>query len=184
MAGIPSWQSQPSAWDRVVLDGQVLPGLGRVVPKGAGSGLDVRKAPKSHYSALVDQGYEPCKGTLELTVGFEGTSSGYGSAEDQWTALATFIEKVRPKRAQKRHAFAVSHPHFKLFGISRVYVTRVGPLEGEGPGTRTIKIDWVEYARVVAADAGDVSALKPKVNVALSSLERAPKPSATKTGPG
>lgn len=185
MASIPLWQDEPGTWDVVVLNGVALPGVARVTTDGASSGLDVRTAPKSHYATLVDQGYRAARGTIDLVLGFEGTSAGYGSAADQWSRWLTVLETIRPRKAATRNAFTVSHPALKMLGISKVYITRVGPPEGEGPGVRRVRIDWVEYGRVVSADAGSVGLARPRQDVSISSLDKAKKerPSTSETMP-
>lgn len=184
MAGtVPSWQTQPTVWDRVQLGADWLPGRCRVMVEDISSGLDVRKAPKSNRAALVDQGYNPVKATIEMTIGFNPIGADWPSASEQFVRWQAILGKIRPRRAGKRVALAVSHPQFEMAGVGKVFVTAVSGLVGDGPGVRTVTIRVIEQAPIVAASAGTVTAAKPKGSTSLSTLQRAPNPAATDAGP-
>lgn len=174
MALIPSWLAAPQTWDTVVLNNRVIPGVADVTYT-ISSGLTVRKPPKGHYAAIVDQGYKPAQGEIRIRFGFEGVN-GYGSAEDQWESWQALVEEIFPRRRATRQAYPVSHPKFALAGIASVYVADVSSPEGEGPGTRTATIKWIEYGKVVSAAAGSVNGApaKPVGSTDLSSLDRSP----------
>lgn len=184
MAAIPSWQTQPTVWDKLLLGTRWLPGPVQVEMQEISSGLDVRKAPKSNRAVLVDQGYNPVKATIIMTIGFTPIGPDWASAEDQFLQWQEVLAQIRPKRAQKQVALTISHPQFQLVGVSKVFVVSVGGLEGKGPGIRTVRIRVVEQAPVVPAAAGAVGVAQPKGSTSISTLRRAPDPAATDTGPG
>lgn len=185
--GTPSWQSQPDTWDRMKLGDDWLPGPVEVTIKDVSSGLDVRKAPKSNRATLVDQGYEPIKVTVKLTIGFNPSSSAWPSALEQFSQWLKINEKLRPKRAQKRNALTVSHPQLAIFGVSRVFVDSISGLSGSGPGSREITISLIEQAPVVSSasfgGSGAVQAGPAKAAPPISTLSKAPSPAKTATKP-
>lgn len=183
MALVPSWQDSPESWDKLKLGDDWLPGPVRVSIQKIDSGLDVRKAPKSNRAALVDQGYNPVRASIQVTIGFDPINSSWPSASDQFKSWQRIFDKIRPKRVQKRSALSVSHPQFSMVGISQVYVMSVSGLEGTGPGIRTVTIDVVEKAKVLPASTGTVGVLKPKGSTSLSTLNKADNPAQNETGP-
>jgi hypothetical protein len=189
MATVPSWQAQPEAWDKLRLGNDWLPGPVKVtLAQDISSGLDVRKAPKTNRAALVDQGYNPVKAVIEFSIGFEPIDPGWPSAADQFKLWQGIFERIRPKRAQKRVALTISHPMFVMCGVNSVYVESVSLPIGEGPGLRTLRITVIEVGPIVSAASvgatGTVAVAKPKGSTALSSLNRAPNPAVSSTGPG
>lgn len=180
---IPFWGDTPEAWDQGTIDGNLVPGI-MDVEVNAESGIDERRSPRTHRSVLVDQGYRLARGYITVTLGFEPLSPGYGTPRSQWEAWQALEEKIRPKRAQKRIAHSVVHPKLAIKGIKQVYFTKIGSLQGKGPGVRTIRIDFVEFGPVepMQVTSGAVTA-QPKLSTDLSSLRRAQAPSATETGP-
>lgn len=184
---VPSWQTSPEVWDRLKLGDDWLPGPVTVAIKEVSSGLDVRKAPKSNRSVLVDQGYEPIRASIKMTIGFDPSSSEWSSAEEQFKLWQKIFEKLRPKRAQKRNAITVAHPALAMVGVSRVYVDSISGLVGDGPGIRTVQISLIEQAPVVASSSfgggGAVAAGPMKAAPPISTLSKAPSPSKTSTGP-
>ena len=178
---VPYWGDDPKAWDQCKFNKQLVPGIVKVtyqVPKR----LDVRKPPKAHYAVLVDQGKPPFEGTIKITLGFHATAGQpYDDGSMQWDRWLALEQALWGKKASVRNAIAVSHPEFARKGISHVYMDEPGPLEGEGPGTRTITIAWYQNAKIVPAGAGEVKAPAPKKDVSISSLKKAPKPSSTET---
>lgn len=180
MATVLSWQVEPSTWDRLRLGNDWLPGPVTVDMPDIDSGLDVRKAPKTNRSQLVDQGYNTIISTIEMTIGFDPVDAGWSSADDQFTIWQRIFAKIRPKRAQKRVALTISHPIFNMAGVSTVYVKSVSGLKGKGPGVRTVTIKVYEQAPIVSASAGVTAVGPPKGAPSISSLSKVPK---TNTGP-
>lgn len=180
---VQSWQQSPSTWDKLRLGNDWLPGPVDVDIPDIDSGLDVRKAPKTNRSQLVDQGYNPVVSTITMTIGFEPIGPDWSSAADQFKAWQRIFEKIRPKRAQKRVALSISHPQYALAGISTVYVKSVSGLKGKGPGIRTVTIKVYEQAPIVPATAGITTVGKPKGSTDVTTLGKATNPAATGTGP-
>lgn len=184
MATVPSWQTRPSAWDKLLLGTDWLPGPVQVDIQEISSGLDIRKAPKTNRAVLVDQGYNPVKATITLTIGFNPIGPDWPSAVDQFALWQGILGRIRPKRAQKQVAITVSHPQFQIVGVSKVFVVAVSGLMGRGPGVRTVTIRVVEQAPVVPAAAGSVQVAQPKGSTSISTLKKAPDPATNETGPG
>lgn len=178
---IAFWRTSPLVWNQLKIDGTTVPGIVKVTVK-RGQRLDVRKPPKAHHATLVDQGKPPAEGEIEITIGFDAVvGQPFGTGAEQWTAYQKLEQTVFGKKPSKRNASKVSHPEFTRAGIAQVFFGDPGTLEGEGPGTRTVKIPWFEYGKITSAEAGTVggASLKPKMDVSTKSL--AVKPSATAT---
>lgn len=180
---VPSWQQAPTVWDKLKLGNDWLPGPVEVDVPDIDSGLDVRKAPKTNRAQLVDQGYNLVTVTVTMTIGFESLCPDWSSASDQFKQWQAILERIRPKRAQKRVSLSVSHPQLVLAGISAVYVRSVSGLKGSGPGVRTVTLKLVEQAPISAASPGTTVVGKPKGSVDLATLNKAANPAATQTKP-
>lgn len=181
---IPSWLESPETWDTCVLNNRVVPGVVRV-RFTAKSGLSVRKPPKGHYAAIVDQGHPPMTGELIVKFGFEGTAQGYGSAEKQIQLWFELMDEIYPQRRNTRSAYPITHPALASVGVSRVFITDASSPEGEGPKPRTATLKWLEYGNVTSAAAGEVSAgpAQPIGSVDITTLDTVPSPAATESGP-
>lgn len=180
---IPFWRDNPLVWDQLKIDGTVVPGIVKVTVK-RGPRLDVRKPPKAHHAVLVDQGKPPAEGEIEITIGFDAVNGQpFGTGAKQWTDYQKLETTVFGKKPSKRNAFKVSHPEFTRAGITQVFFGDPGPLDGEGPGVRTVKIPWYEFGKITSAGSGTVggASLKPKMDVSTKSLAK--KPSATEVLP-
>ena len=185
---IPSWQTDPLAWDQLKINGRIVPGRAHVRYKIA-SRLDVRKPPKMHRAVLVDQGVPPVEGEIELEFGFEAApGSPFGTAASQIDAWFNLEAELFGRKAGERKAYVVSHPEFSRKGISKVYLEEPGSLQGSGPGTRTIVMGWCQFDKIYPASIGEVQAGPTKPLTAVKStdirtLAAAKKPSSSNTGP-
>ncbi len=186
---VPFWGDAPEAWDKPVINGTRWPGKS-VVQVTAASGLDLRKAPKQHYMRIVDQGYVPARGTITVTLGFEGEDRNYSDARSQWELWQDVYEQIRPRKARVRKAFTASHPALTMNGITAIYFNKIGPLRGDGPGVRTITLQWIEESKIVSAASGSVSRQRvPVRSTDILTLDRntptppSEDPSSTGTGP-
>jgi hypothetical protein len=187
-SAIPFWQDDPLAWDRLSINGALVPGRVRVTVKRAPR-LDVRKPPKMHSAVLVDQGKPPAEGEIEILLGFESSpGSPFGTAAKQWADWCAMEASIFGGKPGERKAFVVSHPKFQWAKISRVYLEDPTGLDEDGPGARTIKIAWKEYGKIFPASVGEVSAgpgkpLTPVKSTDIRTLAAAKKPSASNTKP-
>ena len=185
---IPSWQTDPLAWDQLKINGAIVPGRARVRYKVPNS-LDVRKPPKFNKAVLVDQGEPPLEGEIEIEFGFESApGSPFGTAASQISGWFAMEAALFGRKSKTRQAFLVSHPEFMRSGVSKIYLQRPGSLQGEGPGTRTVVIPWCQYDKVYPANVGEVSAgpskpIRPIGNTDIRTLAAAKKPSSSNTGP-
>ena len=182
---IPSWQTDPLAWDRLKINGQIVPGRAQVRYKVANR-IDVRKAPKQHHAVLVDQGDPPLEGEIEVEFGFEaGPGSPFGTAASQIDAWFTLEAELFGRKAGARKAFSVSHPEFMRKGIAKIYLNEPGSLQGSGPGTRTVVMGWCQYDKVYPGETGAVSAapVRKAGNTDIRTLANVKKPSSSNTGP-
>ncbi len=178
-SAIPFWRDDSKTWDTLKVGKQDVPGIARVSFKPPPR-LDVRKPPKSHYARLVDMGRPPYEGTIEITLGYESSTGGGSEQWDRWLALE---QSVFGKKPTTRNAVKVSHPEFARKGITQVYLGDPGPLEGDGPGTRKITIQWWEFGKVLPASAGSVSAAAPATPKQPTNVKAlGTKPSTTNTG--
>jgi hypothetical protein len=183
-SAIPSWQTDPYAWDRLKINGKFVPGKVRVSYKIANR-LDVQKAPKQQHAVLVDQGVPPIEGEIEVEIGFESAPGApFGTAESQIEAWFALEAELFGRKAGPRKAYTVNHPEFSRKGISKVYLNEPGSLQGSGPGTRTVSMSWCQFAPVYPGETGAVKAgpVKPVGTTDIRTLA-AKKPSSGNTGP-
>lgn len=183
-SAIPSWQTDPLAWDQCKLNGKLVPGRVQVRYK-VPNRLEVRKAPKQHRAVLVDQGIPPLEGDIEVEFGFDAApGSPFGTAASQIDAWFALEAELFGRKAGARKAFTVSHPEFSRKGITRIYLNEPGSLQGSGPGTRTVVMSWCQYAPIAPAEAGSVKSgpVKPVGTTDIRTLA-AKKPSGSNTGP-
>ena len=182
---IPFWQTDPLAWDQLIINGKTVPGLTKVSIK-KGRRLDIRKGPKQHGSALVDQGKPAIEGEFEILIGFDSAPDmPYGTAEQQWDAWCALEEELFGGKPKKRRAYDVKHPKLQWAKVSKVFLEDPNGLDEDGPGAKTIKINWVQYGKISAAESGTVEAgpIKPKGNTDIRTLANAKKPSQSNAKP-
>lgn len=182
---IPYWGDDPLAWDQLKINGKLVPGKVRITVKRA-KRLEVRKSPKMHNATLVDQGKPLAEGDIVITIGFESApGSPFGTARSQWAAWCALETELFGSKPGTRNAVIVSNPKFQWAKISRVYLEDPTGLDEEGPGAKTIKIEWSQYGPKAPAEAGAVKAgpaLKAG-NTDIRTLANVKKPSSNNTGP-
>lgn len=185
---IPSWQTDPLAWDQIKINGRIVPGRAQVRYKVSPS-IDVRKPPKMNHAVLVEQGEPPIDGEIELEFGFESApGSPFGTAAGQIKEWFLMEAELFGRKSKTRKAYVVSHPEFTRKGISKIYLGAPGSLQGSGPGKRSVVMNWWQFDKVYPSSTGEVQAGPTKPLTAVKStdirtLANAKKPSTSNTGP-
>lgn len=130
MSVIDFWQPNPTAFDTydlsgatafdlVMLGNNVLPGICKVeVEKGRK--LDVKQNAGSHGATITDQGYEPGKVTITLTM---WSPSQWSNLQAMWPTL-----EPPPNGSYKAPSLSITHPDAQIHGIDSVIIRRIkGP---------------------------------------------------------
>jgi hypothetical protein len=154
-----------SPWDRVMLNGQILPGLWEATATPAIQ-LDVQKPNGFDGAALVSRGYVPAGITI----------TGRIWTPEQWTEFQRILPTfwARPnhyavndtKRATgqivgEQKAVTVAYPGLAAFNIHALVIKQITPPEPTSDkGVRQIKIIAVEYVPVPAKQKSAVKKAK------------------------
>jgi hypothetical protein len=113
-------------WDKLILGGDIWPGILAQFTPEVSLGYDVSKF-MSAFDAkngptykirITDKGYEPAKLRAVLQVW----------TVEQWADLKAVLPKYSPKQTSKtRNAFDITHPACSVLGVKSVIVTRISP---------------------------------------------------------
>ena len=128
------WDNELGGWDRITIDGTVLPGLWTVEAR-AKRLIDIKKAAGKDGAHVKDKGYEPSE------IRLNGRIQSY----QQWQDFQDIFENFHPKKkGGARNPFDISHPLLALLAITQAYVVEVRPRHPEG-GVFSVEIDLIEY---------------------------------------
>lgn len=119
---IPFPQTDPIAWDNVIVAGRPLPCL-REYPKAApGRKLDSKSAAGSSGGTIVDKGYDLAKVTVSVSLW----------TPEHFRIWGALLEVIQPRAGRRRDAVAIYHPALAALGISSVVVEKISSIEHSG----------------------------------------------------
>jgi hypothetical protein len=151
-SGIPYWDDRddPLAWDTLWLGDEMWPGLVEISGAGVSRKIDVKKAKDTDGATIKDEGYQPAKLTITVTI-----YSLY-----QWGELQRLLPTVHPRRkGGTRTPLDIVNPQANLLGINQIYIDKIAPPKkpGRGDGLCSITmsaIEWVASPKPVTSGAG------------------------------
>lgn len=115
VTSLPYWDDPSQAWDTLILDGEVFPGLANVTG-GVGRDLDVKKQKGSDGATLTDNGYDASEITIQLRLG----------SKADWDELQLILPQFHPRvKGGARGAVTISHPATDLMGITKIYIKSI-----------------------------------------------------------
>lgn len=130
-------------WDKLILGGDVWPGILAQFTPEVSLGYDVSKFMTSFNSTdgpsykirITDKGYDPAKIKAVLQLW----------DIDQWEDAKILLPKYSPKTTSKtRTAYDIIHPACALLGIKSVIITRISPPMPVGQ-TLLLEMDMVQW---------------------------------------
>lgn len=133
---IPFWHDDPVSWDSCLLAGILCPGLSRI--EGlvfAQRKLDVKTAPGTDGSSIVDKGYQPSKWTLVLKI-------AHSQELVEWENL---LKAILPKKNQAPQALTIVHPQLALSTVSSCYIESITQLTPVSFDVYETKISCLEF---------------------------------------
>jgi hypothetical protein len=139
--GIPHWDDRddPLVWDTLFLAGEIWPGVCEISGAGVSRKIDVKKSKGSDGATIKDEGYQPAKLTIRLTI----------YSENDWQLLQALLPSIHPKRkGGVRTPLEISNPQANLLGITQIYIDKIGipkkPTSGDGLCVLDMSaIEWV-----------------------------------------
>ena len=128
-------QDVRSAWDILYLGLITAPGVATVEPQ-IDTGLDVQKAKGTKGSFVGDDGRQPIKISVTLTI-----------VPSEWLEWVNFSQQLLlpPNATDGAPIVLISHPSLEPYGIGHVKCSRIRPSHPNPDGTMTIRFDLVEY---------------------------------------
>lgn len=132
MSAIPFWDDDPKAWDYIVLGGTPFPGI-VAITGSKGRKVDVQAAKGEDGGTLVDNGYDPAKGSISLRL----------FRRSEWEAWQAAFPGLDPAK-KERLPVEVQHPALMAIGVQRIYITTIG-VPTLDAGILTVAMDWVQW---------------------------------------
>jgi len=131
---IAHWDDDPTDWDRLVLGGNLMPGVWDIDFPSTRN-MDVKKAKGKDGARFKDEGYDPAR--IELI--------GKLTSRDHFKELARILSDIHPKKkGAARAVLGIDHPKARLLGIVSVYVIELRSPKLER-GLMTMTIRALEY---------------------------------------
>jgi hypothetical protein len=145
LSAIPYWAepTDPLAWDTLVLGGVTWPGVCDITGGGLVRKIDVKHAKGQDGATITDEGLEPAKLDITLTV--------YNQTD--WQLLQELLPTVWPrKKGGERTPLEIVHPKAALLGIRYIYLTEVPiPEFDKAKQLLTVTLKCMEYVPQPAA---------------------------------
>lgn len=135
--GIPHWDDEPDAWDRLALGNIVMPGVWDI-DFACERRIDAKKAKGKNGGKFTDLGLE--NAVIEL--------NGKIATRAHLRDLQAIIETIHPRnRGKELKTYQLRHPKATFLGIGLVYITKVNAPRLEN-GIFSITINAIEYVAV------------------------------------
>lgn len=132
MSSIPFWDDDPRAWTYVTISGKQFPGI-VAITGSKGRKVDVQAAKGEDGGTLVDNGYDPAKGSISLQL----------SNRFEWEDWQIAFPGLDPAK-KERLPVEVQHPALLAIGIQRIYITTIG-VPTLDAGILSLTMDWVQW---------------------------------------
>lgn len=115
-------QSDPTAWDYVIISDRALPCLREYPEADPGRKLDSKSAAGSSGGTIVDKGYDLAKVTVVVLL---------------WTAehfrlWGELLDVIQPRPGRRRDAVSIYHPALESVGVSQVVVDKIKSIRHSG----------------------------------------------------
>lgn len=149
MEKLPPVNGKSSAWDRIVLNGEQIGGIGlephiKVKVAGfVGRKFDEQKADGEDEATLADKGIDLSKPRIEIIAMADETSEGQAYRDLVWSVL----KKYDPTRGGfTATAIPVVYPSLNACGINEIVIQRVQLPEPIGGGSLRFVVECLKYA--------------------------------------
>ena len=141
--------SDPQAWDRVSIDGELCPGICELSGFSRPAEWDVKRGKGTKGGTTTLAQLPPAKGTIRF---FLWTKAHF----EEWSN--SFLAKLKYDPTKKTvTAVTIQHPSLVLIYLTMVVIESIGAIEPEGLGKYSIKVDVLEYLPASANGSGNVS---------------------------
>lgn len=142
MGSIPFWggsgdSSGDSAqeWNTIFLGEDVLPGSAQFTSVRKARGIDVQKSKGTDGATLKDEGFEPGRVSIEVTLWEPG----------HWDEWQRIRPKIDPQKAGGlRTPLDISAPETDEAGITQVYVQEIEQAPPRG-GKKVYRLDCIQW---------------------------------------
>lgn len=154
----PDYATNP--YDTAYVAGLQFPGIVTVAPARARH-LDIQALPGQAPTIRL-LGFEPTRFPMTCRVW----------TPSQWTLLQAIMEIIQPFGfiGPSKTVFDISHPLLAQWKIRAGVCLKMGPLVGEGPGPRTLQMEWLQRSQE-----------KPGVSTAMAAIAVTPALQASPT---
>jgi hypothetical protein len=150
--GLPYWDDRddPLAWDTLILDGEIWPGVCEISGAGVSRKVDVKKGKGEDGATIKDEGYDLARLSITLTIYSEG----------DWVQLQRLLPTIHPRRkGGTRTPIEIVNPQCNLLGVSTIYIDKISipkkPKSGDGLVELEMSaIEWVPDPPPVKGGAG------------------------------
>ena len=170
---------QGSLWDTCTLGGRQLPGIVRCEGE-PGRKWDVKTGPGTDGATITDQGFEPAKPTITVTI---WTPAQWLELQD---ILAALVPRPGKSATKSPPAVPITHPALNAVGIDKVLILSVASLKpGSVRGTMEQSIKCIQWLKPKKAIVGPVDlTIGTTAAVEAKSLPVPAAPSAPSKGGG
>ena len=133
---VPGPESDPEAWDKIVLGGQTWPGFWKVNTSGEARDVQKKKAQGKDGYRLHN------KGMTGLDMTLHGTFH-----EREYGQVVNLIPSITPRRpGGLKTPITISHPVPAMLRVDKIYIVRVKPVQpGTGRDFFTLEIKAIEW---------------------------------------
>lgn len=150
--GLPYWDDRddPLAWDTLILDDEIWPGICEISGAGVSRKVDVKKGKGEDGATIKDEGYDLARLSITITI----------YDEEDWVQLQRLLPTVHPKRkGGTRTPISIVNPQCNLLGVSSIYIDKISipkkPKSGDGLVELEMSaIEWVPEPAPVKGGAG------------------------------
>jgi hypothetical protein len=134
--GVPFWQEDTNAWDRVEIGGVEFAETQVDVEGDFGNDWDVKKSPGADGAPATNKGYEPCRPKLTWLL----------YLWDHFDAYVELLAKVQPRPGKTAPPeIEVVHPQLQLVGKVKFRIVKIHTLKKVGPQMMQAQFDLLEY---------------------------------------
>lgn len=131
-------ETKGACWDRLVLDGEALPGVWSVEGECEFE-LDKKKSKGKDGASVSNQGYVPAEIVLHGEI----------HNRKEWSEMQPVLRALHPrKKGGSKNPIKVEHPALAVMGIDTVFMRSIKPPE-ISDGKLTLRIGVVEWIRPV-----------------------------------